>query len=239
MIRSQNAKCKMRERERENEHNEHMALWYLLYNDVIMGAMASQITSLTIFLFNRFFSRRSKENIKAPLPGTGEFHAQMASNAGNVSIWWRHHGQWMNHSRLVLLSYHTCWILQCPICAVLMGKCYNLHFTDFVSCRCLELDQPRCLLVAKSTPISVSHRDITNAIVAASWCHAQSTMTFHGLEIQIANGNQCIDRTCAVQAFTPPPPPPQISSLQRGMRDTCMHTYIHICIHTYIHICCC
>ena len=35
-----------------------------------------------------------KENIKAPRhwgPGTGEFPAQMASNAENVSIWWRHH----------------------------------------------------------------------------------------------------------------------------------------------------
>ena len=26
-------------------------------------------------------------------PETGEFPAQMASNAENVSIWWRHHGQ--------------------------------------------------------------------------------------------------------------------------------------------------
>ena len=34
-----------------------------------MGAVASQITSFT----------------------TGEFPAQMASNAENVSIWWRHH----------------------------------------------------------------------------------------------------------------------------------------------------
>ena len=25
-------------------------------------------------------------------PGTGEFPAQMASNAENISIWWRHHG---------------------------------------------------------------------------------------------------------------------------------------------------
>ena len=41
-----------------------------------------------------------KENIKAPprhwplcgeFTGTGEFPAQMASNAENVSIWWRHH----------------------------------------------------------------------------------------------------------------------------------------------------
>ena len=44
---------------------------------------------------NRLF--RLKENIKAPrhwpLCGefTGEFPAKMASNAENVSIWWRHH----------------------------------------------------------------------------------------------------------------------------------------------------
>ena len=31
-------------------------------------------------------------------PGTGEFPAQMASNAENVSIWWRHHGLWLDLS---------------------------------------------------------------------------------------------------------------------------------------------
>ena len=43
------------------------------YNDVIMETMASQITSLTIVYL------------------TSEFPAQLASNAENVSIWWRHH----------------------------------------------------------------------------------------------------------------------------------------------------
>ena len=46
-----------------------------------------------------FIQTQIKENIKArrhwPLcgefTGTGEFPAQMASNAENVSIWWRHH----------------------------------------------------------------------------------------------------------------------------------------------------
>ena len=45
-----------------------------------------------------FVPAENKENIKAlrhwPLRGdfTGEFPAQMASDAENVSIWWRHHG---------------------------------------------------------------------------------------------------------------------------------------------------
>ena len=51
-------------------------------------------------LLNRLCMRRSiKENVKTPRhwplcgnsPMTGEFPAQMASNAENVSIWWRHH----------------------------------------------------------------------------------------------------------------------------------------------------
>ena len=62
-----------------------------------MGPMASQITSLMIVYSTVFFQARIKENIKVlrhwPLCGelTGEFPAQMASNAENVSIWWRHH----------------------------------------------------------------------------------------------------------------------------------------------------
>ena len=48
---------------------------------------------------NRLFRRRSKKTSKLRVTGlcagnssvTGEFPAQMASNAENVSIWWRHH----------------------------------------------------------------------------------------------------------------------------------------------------
>ena len=51
------------------------------------------------YLLNRFFQTQIKENIKAPrhwplcgkFSGDGKFPAQMASNAENVSIWWRHH----------------------------------------------------------------------------------------------------------------------------------------------------
>ena len=51
-------------------------------------------------LLNRLLRRRSKKTSKLRVtgpcagnsPGTGEFPAQMAGNAENVSIWWRHHG---------------------------------------------------------------------------------------------------------------------------------------------------
>ena len=50
-------------------------------------------------LLNRSFRRRSKKTPKLRVTGlcagnspeTGEFPAQMASDAENVSIWWRHH----------------------------------------------------------------------------------------------------------------------------------------------------
>ena len=51
-------------------------------------------------LLNRLFKRRPTTTRDTCLcagnsPVTGEFPAQRASNAENVSIWWRHHGQHM------------------------------------------------------------------------------------------------------------------------------------------------
>ena len=72
----------------------------LHYSDVIMGAMASQITSLVIVYSTVYTRRRSKKTSKR-VTGlcvgnssvTGEIPAQRASNAENISIWWRHHGE--------------------------------------------------------------------------------------------------------------------------------------------------
>ena len=69
------------------------------YSDVMMRAMASQITSLTIVYSAIYSRRRSQSPTKLRVTGlcegnspvTGEFPAQRASNAENVSIWWRHH----------------------------------------------------------------------------------------------------------------------------------------------------
>ena len=69
------------------------------YNDVIMGAMASQITGVSVVCSTVCsYRHRSKKTSKLRVTGlcegnplmTGEFPAQSASNAENVSIWWRH-----------------------------------------------------------------------------------------------------------------------------------------------------
>ena len=67
--------------------------WTFHYNDVIMTMVASQVTSLTV-VHSTVYLDADKKNIKAPchLPlcgeftGTGEFPAQRASYAENVSI---------------------------------------------------------------------------------------------------------------------------------------------------------
>ena len=71
---------------------------YTHYSDVIMSAMASQITSLKI-AYSTVYSEEDKKTSK--LRATGlcagnslmacELPAQRASNAENVSVWWRHH----------------------------------------------------------------------------------------------------------------------------------------------------
>ena len=81
-------------------------------------------------LFTQPFIRAQiKGNIKARVtglcawnsPGTGEFPAQMASNAENVSIWWRHHGKTYQKTSDIPTSWAT------P---------YKKHVSPFCHCVC-------------------------------------------------------------------------------------------------------
>ena len=67
-------------------------------------------------LLNRLFRRRSRKTSKLLVtglcagnsPGTGDFPAQMASNAENVSIWWRHHE--CGNLTMILFVFFNKWI---------------------------------------------------------------------------------------------------------------------------------
>ena len=67
-----------------------------------------------------FIQTQIKENIKAPrhwplcgeFTGTGEFPAQRASYAENVSIWWRHH--------MIYLFYSKPFAQQIPLAKILV-----------------------------------------------------------------------------------------------------------------------
>ena len=70
------------------------------FNDVIMNAMASQTTGVSIVYSTVCWSVDKKKTAKLHVTGlcegnspmTGEFPAQRASNAENAFIRWRHHG---------------------------------------------------------------------------------------------------------------------------------------------------
>ena len=89
------------------------------YSDVILSPVASQITSLTV-AYSTVYPGRSNKVSKLCATGlcggnspvTGEFPTQRASNAENVSIWWRHHvgEQYYSHSNgHCLILNENCW----------------------------------------------------------------------------------------------------------------------------------
>ena len=67
-----------------------MCLWH--YSDVIMGKLASKINSLTI-VYSTVYSGadQRRHQSSASLAFVREIHPQMASNAENGFVWWRHH----------------------------------------------------------------------------------------------------------------------------------------------------
>ena len=102
-------------------------------------------------LLNRLFRRRWKKTSKLRVTGlcvgnspvTGEFPAQMASNAENVSIWWRHH----------LLLPHTC-ICHCPKHARI---CHHttMHLALLRTCMCNYLIHMKFKVGTEALPHSI------------------------------------------------------------------------------------
>ena len=82
-------------RHRNDQADGMVVKWNDHYDNAIMGAMASQITSLRI-VYSTVYSGadQSKHQSSASLAFVWGIPAQMASNAENVSIWWRHHEYW-------------------------------------------------------------------------------------------------------------------------------------------------
>ena len=83
----------------------HISSPFFHYNDVIMGAIAFQITSLTIvysIVYSDADQRRHRSSASLAFVGTGEFPAQMASSAENVSILWRHYVSQIHNNRRVI-----------------------------------------------------------------------------------------------------------------------------------------
>ena len=85
------------------------------YSDVIMDTMASQITSLTIgysSVYSGADQRKHQSSASLELCAgnslvTGEFPAQRANNAENVSIWWCHYVRHLSPHMPAVVSGET------------------------------------------------------------------------------------------------------------------------------------
>ena len=91
-------------------------------------------------LLNRLFGCRSKKTSMLRVaglcvgtsPGTGEFPAQKASNAENVSIWWHHHGIYIYICKCMM----DMWVVKtCHSITVLMTQdiCKTSSITKFTT----------------------------------------------------------------------------------------------------------
>ena len=88
-------------------------------------------------LLKLVFGRRSKKTSKLRVtglcagnsPGTGEFPAQRASNAENVSIWWRHHVRThMSHLHFLRIWYRLklgSRYKYCVVCSASISYLYS------------------------------------------------------------------------------------------------------------------
>ena len=112
------------------------------YSDVIMSAMGSQITGVSIFYstavtnaFQRKYqSSASLAFVRGVSPVTGKFPAQKASNAEFFSIWWRHHGVTIWATLYGSLGARNMYIQKnLPICQRNLCKYIILYIYDYVN----------------------------------------------------------------------------------------------------------
>ena len=106
-------------------------------------------------LLNRLFGRRSKKTSKLRVtglcvvnsPGTGEFPAQMASIAENVSIWWRHHAV-IEHCKVLACSI----LKQCLLYSVLVTHIHVIKLSQHIHVIKLSHHLPKRYLVGYLLP---------------------------------------------------------------------------------------
>ena len=133
---------------------------YSHYCGVIMGATASQITSLTIVYSTVYSDADQRKHqgsaslafVRGIHRGPVQFPAQMASNAENVYIWWRHHecykisaSVWVRWSRWQFIKtylYKQCILLF-----------HNLALMDFISI--FFVNSPYCRIYPSINWVSI------------------------------------------------------------------------------------
>ena len=153
-------------------------------------------------LLNRLFRCRSKKTSKLRVTGlcagnspvTGEFPAQMASNAENVSIWWRHHGDSQKWN-LVKIARRRHWNWRYwkerKMC-VQSRQIVNIYRVLF--CALANFLCQRKFLCPRNRFISVFKCNVALTALALTYRHTQNTvfgLTHWRLEVYICNRKLC------------------------------------------------
>ena len=125
-------------------------------------------------LLNRLFRRKSKKTSKPRVtdlcagnsPVTGEFPAQMASNAENVFIWWRHHDHGCDYHDM-----NTAWhenTVRCLLCEE------TPPVTGWLPHRRTVMEILDGVFVVKPLKQTV-HRSVKWDAIMAMWCDCNVT----------------------------------------------------------------
>ena len=125
-----------------------------------------------------FIQAQIKENIKAPRhwPLCGEFPAQMASNAENVSIWWRH------HELLVCASLN--WLI--------IGSGNGLSFKPILTCCHLCKMNQNTIIFRASLSWKIEKKSavcLRVNLIKTHCCHQQCSS--HCSEFAAEMGSEC------------------------------------------------
>ena len=122
----------------------------------------------------RLFRRRSKKTSKLRVAGlcegnspvTGEFPSQRASNAENVSIWWRHHVQGrfsrITYDMLLLVQPLTAWF------GSVGCKGMMINYTE--NHECLESSQFRIFIIPSNLKLWPFVAPATSTAGMHGWC---------------------------------------------------------------------
>ena len=106
-----------------------------------MGAMASQLTGVSIICPAVCFRRRSKKTSKLRVTGicegnppvTGGFPSHRASDVGNVFSWWRHHERTRDLTTTIHSTTKLCaCFMELKSVSNLLQKCFSLFWQIFI-----------------------------------------------------------------------------------------------------------
>ena len=148
------------------------------YGDVIMGAIASQIPNLTIVystLYSDADQRKYQSSSSLAFVGGSEFSAQMASNAENVSIWWRHHDLYPRNYLSIIRRFTSLTLEQSFDCQMPVKSPQNL-----TACILLALDN-LSTFDSKKLACARAWKLTTHMYIARARCESQPAVGSSGL----------------------------------------------------------